>query len=117
MSLQAAARGVLWNKVSLKISQNAEENTGARVSFLINLQAVPETLLKKRLWCRCFPVNFAKFLRTPFFYRTPPDDCFCISISYNGSTTLTSSLANSCLEMSAEWLKAEITCLNNLKSP
>ena len=25
-----------------------------------------ETLLKKRLWHRCFPVNFAKFLRTPF---------------------------------------------------
>ena len=24
---------------------------------------------------RCFPVNFAKFLRTPF-YRTPLDDCF-----------------------------------------
>ena len=23
-------------------------------------------LLKKRLWYRCFPVNFAKFLRTPF---------------------------------------------------
>ena len=26
----------------------------------------PTTLLKKRLWHRCFPVNFAKFLRTPF---------------------------------------------------
>ena len=25
------------------------------------------TLLKKRLWHWCFPVNFAKFLRTPFF--------------------------------------------------
>ena len=24
------------------------------------------TLFKKRLWCRPFPVNFAKFLRTPF---------------------------------------------------
>ena len=24
------------------------------------------TLLKKRLWHWCFPVNFAKFLRTPF---------------------------------------------------
>ena len=24
------------------------------------------TLLKKRLWHRCFPVDFAKFLRTPF---------------------------------------------------
>ena len=31
----------------------------------------PATLLKKRFWHRCFPVNFAKFLRTPFF-RTPP---------------------------------------------
>ena len=28
---------------------------------------VPESLLwKKRLWHMCFPVNFAKFLRTPF---------------------------------------------------
>ena len=27
----------------------------------------PETLLKKRLWPRCFPRNFVKFLRTPFF--------------------------------------------------
>ena len=26
----------------------------------------PATLIKKRLWGRCFPVNFAKFLRTPF---------------------------------------------------
>ena len=43
-------------KVFLEISQNSEENTCARVSFLI----------KKRLWHRYFPVNFAKFLRTPF---------------------------------------------------
>ena len=27
----------------------------------------PATLSKKRLWHRCFPLNFAKFLRTPFF--------------------------------------------------
>ena len=36
--------------------QNSQENTCARVSFL-----------KKRLWHKCFPVNFAKFLRTCFF--------------------------------------------------
>ena len=29
------------------------------------------TLLKKRLWYRCFPVNFAKFLRTSFSQNTP----------------------------------------------
>ena len=27
---------------------------------------------KKRLQHRCFPVKFAKFLRTPFFNRAPP---------------------------------------------
>ena len=27
----------------------------------------PASLLKKRFWHRCFPVNFLKFLRTPFF--------------------------------------------------
>ena len=26
----------------------------------------PATLLKMRFWYRCFPVNFAEFLRTPF---------------------------------------------------
>ena len=35
----------------------------------------PATLLEKRLWHRCFPVSFVKFLRMPF-YRTPLDDCF-----------------------------------------
>ena len=29
------------------------------------------TLLKKRLWHRCFPVNFAKFLRTHFLQNKP----------------------------------------------
>ena len=29
----------------------------------------PATLLKKGLWHRCFPVNFAKLLRTPFFAK------------------------------------------------
>ena len=28
---------------------------------------VLQTLLKKSLWHRCFPVNIAKILRTPFF--------------------------------------------------
>ena len=32
--------------------------------------AWPSTLLKKRLWHRCFPVNFVKFLRTPFLQST-----------------------------------------------
>ena len=48
----------------LKILQNSHESTCVRVSFLIKLQGSglrPATLLKKRLWHRYFPVNFAKF--------------------------------------------------------
>ena len=41
-------------------------------SFFFNKVAGlrPATLLKKRLWHRCFPVNFAKFLKTPFLRNT-----------------------------------------------
>ena len=51
----------------LEISQNSRENTSARASGLR-----PATLLKKRLWHRCFPVNFVKFLRTPFLTEHLP---------------------------------------------
>ena len=30
----------------------------------------PATLLKRRLWHRCFPMNFSKFLTTPFLQNT-----------------------------------------------
>ena len=38
---------------------------------LKSLARRPATLLKMRLWHRCFPVNFAKFANT-FSYRTLP---------------------------------------------
>ena len=46
-------------KVFLKISQNSPENTCARVYFFNKVVGL-------RLKKRCFPVNFAKFLRTHF---------------------------------------------------
>ena len=49
-----------------RINQNLK-NSSFWVSLLLTSR--PATLLKKRLWHSCFPVNFAKFL------RTPPDDC------------------------------------------
>ena len=61
-------------KLFLEISQNPQENTCARDSFLIKLQASglrPANLLKKRLWHCCFPVYFVKFLRTLFFKEHP----------------------------------------------
>ena len=54
-------------KVFLEISEHTQENTCARVSFFNKVAGLkPATLLKKRLWHRCFPMNAVKFLRTPF---------------------------------------------------
>ena len=50
----------------LEVSQNSQESICTRVPFLINLLN-NNLLLKNRLWHRCFPVNVATFLRTPFF--------------------------------------------------
>ena len=50
----------------LEISQNSWESTCASVSFLTKLQTEACNFIKKRLWHRCFPANFVKFLRKPF---------------------------------------------------
>ena len=57
------------------VLENSTKFTGKhlRQSLVFNKVAglKPATLLKKRLWRRCFPVNFMKFLRTPFFTEHP----------------------------------------------
>ena len=64
---QTVIRMCSVKKVLLEISQNSQENTCARVCFLIKLQAWGQQLYYKRLWHMCSPLNFLKFLRTSFF--------------------------------------------------
>ena len=57
-------------KLFLKTLQNSLENTCARVSFFIKLQGETCNFIKKkRLWHRCFPVNYAKFLNKNIFLQ------------------------------------------------
>ena len=70
LNYKSSRPDVFCQKGFLEISQKSQENTCARVSFLIKLQVAPATLLKKRLWHRFFPVNVAKFPRTPFSQNT-----------------------------------------------
>ena len=57
------------------VLSNYAKFTGKRLYQSLFLNKVadlrPTVLSKKRLWCRCFPVNFAKFLRAPFLQNTP----------------------------------------------
>ena len=63
LQLEVATRGVLWKKLFLKISQNSQENTCTRVSFLIKLKASALRFIKS---CFC-PVNNAQLLKAHFF--------------------------------------------------
>ena len=40
--------------------------------FFNKVEGLACKFIKKSLWHRYFPVNFAKFLRMPFFERPPP---------------------------------------------
>ena len=49
-------------------SRNFTKYTGKGLCQSLSLR--PATLLKKRLWRGCFPVNFVKFQRRPFSHNT-----------------------------------------------
>ena len=79
------------------VLKNIVKFTGKHVckSLFLNKFAgrKPATLLKKRLWHRCFPVNFAKFLRTPFCsvkIQNNSGGCFC----NKGDSSLNQNLMN-----------------------
>ena len=70
---RSSYRSCSVKKVFLEVSRNSQENTCPESLFnkVNNNKGLrPATLLKKRLFHRCFPVNFAKFLRTPFLQNT-----------------------------------------------
>ena len=71
--------------VFLKIWQNSQENTCVRVSFVNKIIGWGPQLYLKRDWRRCFPVNFAKFLRTPFLQNTSGRLFLQLKILYNFS--------------------------------
>ena len=84
----------------------------------------PATLLKKRLWHKCFPVNFAKFLRTPFLQNIS-GGCFCNCIIYflfarynrgNWETSLlqSSGRSHNILPFKTKHIVSKISFSNNL---
>ena len=58
------------------VLRNFMKFTGCQGLFFNKV--APANLLKKRLWHRYFPVNFVKFLRTPFLTEHLRMTAFCI---------------------------------------
>ena len=72
--VEAVAQRRSVKKVSLKISQNSHENTCARVSFLIKLQA--RNFIKVDTLAQVLSREFCEIFKKNLFYRTPLGDCF-----------------------------------------
>ena len=68
--LESASGNALWKKVFFKISQNSQEITCDYGLFFNKVADLRLFFKKKRLWHRCFHMNFAKILRTPFLQDT-----------------------------------------------
>ena len=101
--MEAVSKKYFIKKLFFIILQNSQKHICGRVSFLIKLWPLlkkkkedkkekkeTQLYLKKTVaQIRCFPVNFAKFLRTPFFHRRLP-----VAVSETRSRTMFSSFLN-----------------------
>ena len=59
-------KAVLWNLAKFTGKHLCKNLFFNKVAALM-----PSTVLEKRLWHRCFPVNFAQFFKNIFYYTTP----------------------------------------------
>ena len=67
---------VVWRcsvkKMFLEILQNSQENTCAKVSFLIKLQAEAFNFIKKETLIQVFSCEFCEISKDSFSYKTLP---------------------------------------------
>ena len=68
---EAVVRRCSVEKVFIEISQNSQENTYARVSFLIKFQAKICNFIKKEALAQVFSCEFCEISKITFFHRTP----------------------------------------------
>ena len=71
--LEAVAQKCSVKKMFLEILQNSQENTCARVSFLIKLQVwEKKETIKKETLTQVISCEFWEISKNTFFHRTPP---------------------------------------------
>ena len=81
MELEATTRGILSKKVFLEISQNSQENTCSRASFLIKLQASASAcnFIKKEALAQVFFCEFCEISKNTVFtehlWVTASEEC------------------------------------------
>ena len=69
---EAVSQRCSVKKMFLEILQNLQENTCARVSFLIKLQVSVFNGIKKETLTQVFSCEFCEISKSTFSYRIPP---------------------------------------------
>ena len=72
LAAEAVVRWCSVKKLFLKIFQSSQENTCARVSFLIKLQAEACNFIKKETLVQVFSCEFWEISKNTFSHRTRP---------------------------------------------
>ena len=72
MLSETVAQRCSARKMFLEISQNSQENIGARVSSLIKLQAEACNFIKKETLTQVFSCELYEISKNTFSYRMPP---------------------------------------------
>ena len=88
---EAVAQRCSVKKLFLEISRNSQENTSARVSFLIKLLKKRLYFIKKETLTQVFSCEFCEISKNTFSYRTPPmtaSVCFCLLCVLNLMSSL-----------------------------
>ena len=91
---EAVAQRCSVKKMFLEISQNSQENTCARVSFLINLQASDCNFIKKETLAQVFSCEFCEISKNTFSYRTPPVATSDKNMPHRTNTFLLNTVSN-----------------------
>ena len=71
LNLEAVVQMCSVKKLFLEFSQISQENTCARVSFLIKMQAYACNFIKKETLAQVFSCEICEISKNIFFHRTP----------------------------------------------
>ena len=74
---EAVAQRCSVKKMFLQLLQNSQENTCARVSFLIKLQTSVRNFIKKETLALVLSCQFCEIFNNAFFLQTTSAGCFC----------------------------------------
>ena len=108
--IEAATEGVLQEKIFLEISQNSQENTCARVSFLIKSQGSACNFIKKEALGQMFSCKYCEISKFTFLTEHLRASAFVLNVLTKATFSLAISQTASIVNIF--WFQIDFTFLN-----